>query len=138
MIPTKIILHHSATADGRTFSASAIKRYHMDTLGWSDIGYHALVEFVDDDFFAIIGRPWDMAGAHTVGQNQWSLGICFVGNFDKYEPDTEMLEVGAGVIKMWKKLYGIPTSEIHRHSEYANKTCPGSLFPFTDFLLMCR
>ena len=138
MIPSKIILHHSATLDGRTFSWSAIKRYHVQTLGWKDVGYHAGVELVDDDYFAIIGRPWDKDGAHTVGQNGLALGLCFVGNYDLYVPDNEMLEVGASVVKMWRKIYDIPVSGIHKHSEYANKTCPGVLFPFTEFLLKCR
>jgi len=138
MTPRKIILHHSATPDGRTFSWSAIKRYHMNELHWLDVGYHAGVELVDDDWFAIMGRPWDMDGAHTQGQNAWSLGLCFVGNFDEVEPDNDMLLTGAQVVKLWRKLYGIPLSDIHKHSEYANKTCPGSMFPFSKFLNMCR
>jgi len=137
LLPTKVIVHHSATADSRTFSWSAIKRYHVQNLGWDDIGYHCGIEIVDDDYFAMMGRMWDVPGAHTVGQNGISLGICFVGNFDKYEPDEEMLITGAKVIKLWKKLYNIPTSAIHKHSEYANKTCPGKLFPWPHFLMLC-
>lgn len=138
MIPSKICVHHSATKDSQTFSTSAIKRYHMDVLGWSAIGYHALVELVDDDYFAIIGRPWDMDGAHTLGQNHLALGLCFVGNFDIWEPDLEMINCGVGVVKLWRSLYDIPVSAIHKHSEYADKTCPGSLFPWSEFLLKCR
>lgn len=138
MIQKKIIVHHSATKDGTTFSWSAIKRYHTNTLNFKNVGYHAGVEFVDDDYFAMFGRPWDMAGAHTLGQNEWSLGLCFVGNFDEYEPDDEMLLTGAEVVKLWRRLYDIPVSEIHKHSEYQNKTCPGTKFRWVDFLLMCR
>jgi len=137
MEPRKIILHHSATVDGTTFSWSAIKRYHTETKLWLDVGYHAGIELVNDDFFAIMGRPWDMAGAHTVGQNSWSLGLCFVGNYDLVEPDEDMLREGAKVVRLWRKLYEIPRSEIHKHSEYANKTCPGTKFPFSEFILMC-
>lgn len=138
MSKSKIIIHHSATVDGRTFSWSAIKRYHTNELKWLDVGYHAGIELVDDDYFAIIGRPWDMDGAHTVGQNSIALGLCFVGNFDTYEPDDDMLTTGAGVVKLWRKLYDIPLSAIHKHSEYANKTCPGALFPFAKFLALCN
>ena len=135
---SRIILHHSATKDGPTFSWSAIKRYHVQTNGWADIGYHAGVEFVDDDFFVMLGRDWDTDGAHTIGQNHLALGLCFVGNFDLWEPDTEMLLEGAKVVRLWRRLYNIPISEIHKHSEYANKSCPGSLFPFATFLAMCE
>jgi N-acetylmuramoyl-L-alanine amidase len=138
MTHKKIIIHHSATKDGATFSWSAIKRYHVQTLGWKTIGYHAGVELVDDDYFAMLGRDWDMTGAHTLGQNDWSLGLCFVGNYDDYEPDDEMLEVGAGVVKLWRRLYNIPLSEIHKHSEYAAKSCPGRLFPWVKFLSFCN
>ena len=138
MTQKKIIIHHSATKDGTTFSWSAIKRYHVNELGWLDIGYHAGVELVDDDYFVMFGRPWDMAGAHTIGQNDWSLGLCFVGNYDEVEPDADMLLAGASIVKLWRRMYDIPVSEIHRHSEYQNKTCPGTLFPWIDFLMMCR
>jgi N-acetyl-anhydromuramyl-L-alanine amidase AmpD len=102
------------------------------------VGYHAGIELVDDDYFAIIGRPWDMDGAHTQGQNGISLGLCFVGNFDSYEPDDDMLITGAKVVKMWRRLYNIPVNEIHKHSEYNPKTCPGALFPWAQFLAMCE
>jgi hypothetical protein len=134
----RIVIHHSATKDGQAFSWSAIKRYHVQNLGWAEIGYHAGVEFVDDDFFAMMGRDWDMDGAHTVGQNQNALGLCFVGNFDLWEPDTEMLLEGAKLVKLWRRLYNIPISEIHKHSEYNPKTCPGALFPWVQFLAMCE
>ena len=102
-----------------------------------DVGYHAGIELVNDDFFAIMGRPWDMSGAHTIGQNSWSLGLCFVGNYDVEEPDEDMIAEGVKIVKLWRKLYEIPRSEIRRHSEFANKTCPGTRFPFSEFILMC-
>lgn len=138
MIPHKIIVHCSDTEDGPSFSTSAIKKYHVEHNGWRAIGYHALVENVNGDYFAIFGRPWDMSGAHTLGQNDWSLGLCFVGKYDHEEPPEAMLLEGAKVVKTWMDLYGIPLSEIHKHSEYADKTCPGTMFPWVKFLNMCR
>lgn len=134
----RIIIHHSATVDGRTFSWSAIKRYHTQTLGFQHIGYHAGVEYVDDDYFAIMGRPWDMVGAHAIGQNDKALGLCIVGNYDNVAPDDKALELAAEVVRLWMKIYNIPLEEIHMHREYANKTCPGTLFPWKKFLEMCR
>ena len=138
MTPRKIILHCSDTEDGSSFSTGAIKKYHIEHNGWLDVGYHALVEQVGDDYFVIMGRPWDMDGAHTQGQNAWSLGLCFVGKYDTKEPPEKMLKEASKIVKTWMRLYGIPLSEIHKHSEYADKTCPGSSFPFSKFLNMCR
>lgn len=47
MKPTHIIIHHSATNDGRTVSWEAIRWYHTRTNGWHDIGYHFGVELLD-------------------------------------------------------------------------------------------
>jgi hypothetical protein len=138
MQATKIVIHHSASMDQKTYNWSAIKRYHTETLHWLDVGYHAGIEFIDDDYFALFGRPWDMDGAHTVGQNHIALGLCFVGNYSLYEPDDEMLLLGAKVVKLWRRLYNIPLSAVHKHSEYANKECPGLKFPWVKFLSMCN
>jgi N-acetylmuramoyl-L-alanine amidase len=138
MRPTKIIVHHSATMDQITYNWAAIRRYHTEQLGWADIGYHAGVELIGDSYEMLLGRPWDMDGAHTLGQNGIALGLCFVGNYSLYEPEPEMLDAGAKIVKLWRRLYNIPVSAIHKHSEYANKECPGLLFPFGEFLLRCR
>jgi peptidoglycan recognition protein len=52
--------------------------YHMDTNGWSDIGYNFLV---GGDGNIYEGRGWIRVGAHTPGYNINSMGICLIGNF---------------------------------------------------------
>jgi len=138
--PDKIIVHHSLTVDSGTVSWGAIRKYHIQTLGMSDIGYHAGIELVksgDENYYeALLGRPWDKRGAHTLGENERSLGICFVGNYDEVIPTDAMLLVGARVIAYWMKIYAIFSGEIYPHSKFADKTCPGTKFPLDKLISM--
>jgi len=133
MKPVKIIVHHSATADSGTVSWGAIRRYHTETLGWPDIGYHAGVEFVRSGnelyYETLMGRMWNVSGAHTRGQNHDSLGLCFVGNFDEHRPPEAQLVAGGKIIALWMKIFGISIKEIYTHNFFNNaKTCPGNQF----------
>lgn len=131
MIPTHIVVHHSLTQDSGTVSWSAIRRYHVQVNFWRDIGYHAGVELAGADFESLLGRPWDVVGAHTKeqGMNNVSLGVCLVGNFDLSPPTNEDLEtVRDRVILPWMRLFKIPPQNIHPHRLYAPKTCPGTQF----------
>jgi N-acetylmuramoyl-L-alanine amidase len=126
--PSKIFIHHSLTVDSGTVSWGAIRRYHVETNGWKDIGYHCGVELAGAEYEAMLGRPWDDIGAHCVGQNAVSLGICFVGNFDITPPPDAQLIVGAKLLKYWCRLFGIDPMSIYPHSLFADKTCPGTMF----------
>jgi len=99
----------------------------------SDIGYHAGVELVKSGvelyYEILMGRMWDVAGAHTRGHNSNSLSICFIGNYDKIQPPKEMLEAGAKVIALWLDLFGLSINDIFSHHDFdPNKTCPGTKF----------
>lgn len=122
--PNKIILHHSAT-DGGTFES--IKRYHINHRGFMDIGYHYLVE---KDGSLHKGRAESIHGAHTLGQNKSSIGICLVGNFDKYPPNTAQINSLIELIKDIYKRYG--NLPIFGHNEFSQKTCPGVKFPMLE------
>jgi len=132
MIPQKIIVHHSLTKDSGTVSWGAIRRYHIEQRGWLDVGYHAGVELVENNnisyYETLLGRAWDIPGAHTAGQNNNSLGICFVGNFDIDTPPLAQLQAGAKLIKYWMSIFRIPFKEIYPHRKFADKTCPGKQF----------
>lgn len=134
MTPTEIIVHHSAGDDSSLNDTAAIRKYHKETLGWSDIGYNCLVEKVGIEYEALFGRPWDIKGAHTIGHNDHSLGICFVGNFELYEMPRQQLEVGAKVIRLWQSLYKIPKTAVFKHSDFNDTLCPGRRFPWTELL----
>ncbi|MFD7560130.1 N-acetylmuramoyl-L-alanine amidase [Streptomyces sp. NPDC059835] len=71
---TGFTVHYS---DGPTTqSVRQIQNYHMDSNGWSDIGYNFLV---DDTGRIFEGRGWYVQGAHASGWNTSHIGVCFIG-----------------------------------------------------------
>ena len=125
--PNKIILHHSLTEDNKLLSSyEAIKRYHMEVNGWSDIGYHAVIEYVDNVLTFREGRSWQASGAHCIGQNNESLGWCIVGNYDEDYLTEEHIEFILLKQKEWEtKLNRKLPLDMHRnYSGY--KSCPGA------------
>jgi N-acetylmuramoyl-L-alanine amidase len=140
-VPTKIICHHSLTKDSSTVSWGAIRRYHTKVMKWAGIGYHAGVELVlsgqEVNYEILMGRVWDKSGAHTRGHNYDSLGICFVGNYDKIPPPKRMIQAGAKVIALWLRLFGLSIDDIYSHNHFDNyKTCPGIYFDM-EYLKTC-
>jgi len=134
MTPTHIILHHSLTKDGQVVNFNAIHRYHTYTLGWADIGYHIIIENQRGMVNAILGRMLDEIGAHCLGMNTKSIGICMVGNFDVDPPPGEIWNKCLRVCRSFMKIYNIPKENVQGHREYASyKSCPGDLFDLDKF-----
>jgi len=136
MKPEYIILHHSLTKDSKTVSWTAIRRYHVETLGWRDIGYHIGIEDINGIVEAIFGRVPDRPGAHCkqAGMNKRSIGVCFVGNFDEAPPSQEMWDKGLQIVSYFCKRHGIPIENVLAHRDYATyKTCPGLMFDMAKF-----
>ncbi len=139
MRPKRIILHHSATEDSGTVSWNAIRRYHTDICGWSDIGYHFGIEHVADpgdpagSYEIIMGRTLNQIGGHTSGHNYDSIGICFVGNFDDQAVPEGQWKAGLKLVRWLCSHYGIVKSAVYGHRNFANKTCPGKLFDIEKF-----
>ena len=121
-----IFLHHSLTRDSETVSWDAIRRYHTQALGWSDIGYHAGIELINDRYEILLGRPFSKTGAHTRGHNRNSIGICMVGNFDLYFPPDEQWNLTMNFIRDLMKIFKISKKHIFGHCEFSSKSCPGN------------
>ena len=121
----RIILHCSATPEGRDIDAATIKDWHVNGNGWSDIGYHYVIK-LDGDIET--GRQLDKVGAHCKGHNKDSIGICYIGGMDAdMNPKDTMNEAQEASMKeliyslrmVWDK----PLT-LHGHNEYASKACP--------------
>lgn len=119
----KIIIHCSATPEGRPVSVKDIDRWHRER-GFSEIGYHWVV-YLDGSVHP--GRSEDVAGAHTVGHNAKSIGICYVGGVDnKFQTkDTRTTAQRIALKELVRELQKrYPGATVHGHNEFAAKACP--------------
>lgn len=131
-IPTVVITHHTGGTDAQLLADSSfatvkdIDSWHRarwpefrSSLGYF-VGYHYVIT---KDGKVTQTRLDNEEGAHVIGMNTKSIGVCFAGNFDVTLPTEAQMQ-------SWYKLYGdllkkypnIPTSP---HRKYANKTCHG-------------
>lgn len=134
MVPEYIVLHHSLTRDGATVSWDAIRRYHIFTCGWRAIGYHFGIELVRDHHEIFVGRMLNETGAHCKGMNGRSLGICFLGNFDRDPLPSGKWHIGLKLVKCLCEVFKIPRENVVAHRDYAPyKSCPGKLFDMDRF-----
>ncbi len=124
--PNKIIIHHSATTDGLMLKDyDAIRNYHINHNAWRDIGYHWVIESVNNQYRIIKGRDENDDGAHCIGQNTQSIGICLVGNFLEQEPPEAQVQTLIYLIKDIYSRHGqLP---IYGHKDFYATTCPGKL-----------
>lgn len=119
----KIIIHCSATPEGRAVTVETIRGWHKRQ-GWSDIGYHYVI-YLDGSVHE--GRPLEAVGAHTTGENTCSIGICYVGGCDQnMKPkDTRTAAQEVALVKLVKSLKErFPGATVHGHNEFAAKACP--------------
>lgn len=91
---TKIIIHCSATPNGKWFTAEDIDNWHAERgfnrnpnacklSQYKHIGYHFVID-LDGNIEPC--RILDEVGAHCLGHNKDSLGICLIGT-DRYTID---------------------------------------------------
>jgi N-acetyl-anhydromuramyl-L-alanine amidase AmpD len=123
-------------------SWQAIRKYHIETNGWADVGYHAGAELINDRYEILLGRMWTVPGAHCKeqGMNYKSLGLCIVGNFDNQSEVDVLINKGGfdlavALVRSWCELLHIPPANVKRHYDYAPyKSCPGNKFPWNRFV----
>lgn len=131
----EVILHCSATPEGKDYSVSTIRQWHLQR-GFSDIGYHYVISN-DLKGTVNVGRSETIAGAHCTGHNSCSIGICYVGGLtteEKTAKDTRTKVQKQSLYQLVDNIitkYGLSINEVHCHNEYANKACP--CFKINDF-----
>ena len=121
---TEIIIHCSATPEGKAFTVADIRRWHL-ARGFRDIGYHYVI-YLDGSIHK--GRPLEQAGAHCLNHNRRSIGVCYIGGLainGKTPADTRTPAQKAALATLLKELHAkFPRATLHGHREFANKACP--------------
>lgn len=125
----EIIIHCSATPEGKDYSVATIRKWHTDPKpkgnGWKDIGYHYVIY---RDGTIHLGRPLDQIGAHTLNHNTGTIGICLIGGCaadGKTPKDTRTDAQKEALYTLCKILCDtLGINKISGHREYAAKACP--------------
>ena len=139
----RIIIHHSASAFG---NARLIKIWHVER-GWVDIGYHFVIlngylngkDAVAGRRFgslvgaiecgrSINGDKWVQVaeeGAHALGYNKDSIGICMIHSKGKYS--YHQLDSLLHLCEDLCRMFDIPSAMVLGHSEVdsSKPLCPG-------------
>ena len=120
----KIIIHCSATPEGKNFTVKQIDACHRQR-GFNGIGYHFVI-YLDGSIH--VGRALAKAGAHCKGYNAHSIGVCYIGGVatdGKTPKDTRTDAQKASLVKLITELrQQFPNASVHGHREFANKACP--------------
>ena len=121
--PLFIIIHHS----GNNAGLFADNEYHKSlwnfksSLGWY-LGYNY---WIDYDGKVTQTRDDKEEGAHTIGYNKNSIGICCRGNFNLEQPSMFQIQALDDLIRKKQKEYGIINNRVEGHQHFSNTSCPG-------------
>lgn len=117
------IVHCAFTKPNMDIDADVIDRWHRNK-GWSEIGYNF---FVKRDGTVEDGRSLKTYGAHTLGRNRDSIGICYAGGMgmDGSVEDNITPEQMASILDKFREARVVyPGIKISGHNQHNKKACP--------------
>lgn len=134
----KIIIHHSATPRDQNLmlALQSFDKNHKERIWsqpskiknpqtwiWRHVTYHFVIGANGDH---VQCRDIDEPGRHAsnLSVNNSSIAICFLWEMDQEKPTGEQYAKAWKITKRLRK--EIWPLTLHRHSEYAQKTCPWS------------
>jgi N-acetyl-anhydromuramyl-L-alanine amidase AmpD len=144
-----IVIHHSATPSGNAASFAVTHRRNK----WDGLAYHFVINNGkgNPDGLLEISPRWleQKHGAHAGGVpgvsdpevrngfNEFGIGICLVGSFQRSEPTEKQLETLALLIGELRDEFDIPAENVLGHGSVKSTACPGAAFPWARlFALM--
>ncbi|MDX1653086.1 MAG: N-acetylmuramoyl-L-alanine amidase, partial [Brumimicrobium sp.] len=143
-----IVIHHGASPNTYTDGEAVVRsyyNYHVNTLGWTDIGYNYLIDKYGN-FYQGRHNPnlptSDVRGAHAGAANSSSIGVNFLGNLDVSITTQAQLDKLYELLAWWfdykaldplgsanmqTQAYGVQYMErITCHRDINPTSCPGN------------
>jgi len=98
--------------------------YHMDTLGWLDLGYSFVVD--PSSLTVYEARGAGVQGGHTSGHNTSGHGVCVMGNYETKEPTPELIHLLAELAEYGRREgWWSCTGYTGGHKDTKPTKCPG-------------
>lgn len=119
----EIIIHCSDTPFNKDFSAYSIDCWHRER-GFKCIGYHYVIRL---DGTIENGRSESVFGAHCLGHNSKSIGICYIGGRleNGKHGDSRTLAQKISLRNLLRELHAkYPDAKVYGHRDFSNKECP--------------
>jgi len=120
----KIIIHCTATPEGRDVTKKDLYTWHVKERGWSDIGYHFFIDLAGEVHEC---RPIERTGAHTKGHNWDSIGIAYAGGMNadntKFKDTRNELQREA-LVDLLCQLHDTYGGVVYGHRDFSSKDCP--------------
>ncbi|MEM7229183.1 MAG: peptidoglycan recognition family protein [Planctomycetota bacterium] len=125
-----ITIHHDAIPLTSTSEGAArrrlesIRKTHVETNGWSDIGYHFAIDRAGRIWEA---RPLLYQGAHVKNHNPGNIGIVLLGDFETQTPSRPQLDQMSSLVRALRSRFNVPATSVVTHQEWpgASTDCPG-------------
>ncbi|MDD2694089.1 MAG: N-acetylmuramoyl-L-alanine amidase [Candidatus Gracilibacteria bacterium] len=109
----RIVIHHTAESLDKQASDEVylrdIYKYHAITRGWGDIGYNYIIGQRGIIYEGRAGGDY-VVGAHVLGNNEGSVGISVIGNFENIHLNRDQRAGLESAISYVAEKYGITLS----------------------------
>lgn len=119
----EIIIHCSDTYHDMDIGVDEIRKWHL-ARRFKDVGYQFVIR---RDGTIEKGREIKENGAHCIGHNAISIGVCFVGGKEGHGGvadnfTIEQMQIGSMLLEDLHRQF--PNATFHGHNEFSNKNCP--------------